>query len=181
MTRLKRIGLGSTRTRRRKNREIAVGAADQPVMLVKPRIDIGDALAAMDDACLAGQAALDHTDMIVEFDLKRCAPQIVAEQAGQRATHRRIRQRISHAAMRRVLRAEMLLRIDVDRHHALAGGALDQLQAERAGEGEIRRILLHRSATAQRTRVPPNGGGGGGRRVPRGSCAWKARPQCSTQ
>ena len=34
---------------------------------------------------------------------------------------------------------------------------------------------------AYRTRGPPKGSGGGGLRAPRGNCAWKARPKCSTQ
>ena len=67
--------------------------------------------------------------------------------------------------MRRALRAEMPLLVDVDRHRAAPVAAFDHLKAERAREFELLPEGLHR------TRGPPNGGGGGGRRVPRGSCA----------
>ena len=55
---------------------------------MKPGVDIGDALAAVQYRCLAGQSAFADADVIVDFDFQCRAPLVGIEQAGQRAAHR---------------------------------------------------------------------------------------------
>src|SRR3546814_7920620 len=71
------------RARRREDGEIAVGAADEPAVLIQARIDIGDALAPVQYLCLAGQAAFADAAMIIELDLERRTPLAVRQQAVQ--------------------------------------------------------------------------------------------------